>query len=422
MEAMLECCAGVDVHKKSVVACVAKGALNEGEAAYTTRTFGTMVDDLRELGAWLSEEGVTAVVMESTGVYWEPVWNVLENPNWHFDLHLANPQRVKNVPARKTDKNDARWLAKLLRSGMIEKSFVPPRQVRELRDLTREHRNYVDDRSQVRNRIQKILEQGNVKLSSVLTDMFGMSGRAILDLLLESVETGEVLGREQIEPLLHGRARGKIDQLVPALRHNLTAHHVRRIRRLLTDIEHIEAQLAVIDKEIETILKAQPDFTRAVEHARTIPGVGDRSAVELISEIGVDMSVFSSAGALASWSGVAPANHESAGVQKSGYRRRGNKHIQALASQCALAAARTKDTRFSRLYRRVVANSGCHAKAIRAVAREIIVILYHLIKNDEDYRETNCTAQEQAARRRERRAVRLLQARGYEVTRVVTAA
>ena len=366
--------AGLDVHKKIVVAAIivpdpAGGWYKE------TRTFGTMTIDLLALSDWLTSHSVTHVAMESTGEYWKPVFNILEA---NFEVLLVNAQHVKAVPGRKTDVKDAEWLAELLKHGLLRASFVPPVGQRELRELTRYRTTFVRERATLVNRVHKALESANIKLASVATDVMGVSGRAILAELLEGQATPE-----QMADLAKGRLRIKRDDLTKALEGRVKPHHRFVLTELLCQIDNLDEALARFDEQIQEYCRP---FEEAVQHLDTITGVARTTAEIIVAEIGTDMSRFPSADHLSAWGGVAPGNDESAGKRRSGKMRPGNKALRTALTQAAQAAARTKNTYLAAQYRRIAARRG-KKKAIMAVAHSILVIAYHLIKRQEDYRE-----------------------------------
>jgi len=366
--------AGLDVHKKIVVAAIivpdpAGGWYKE------TRTFGTMTIDLLALSDWLTSHGVTHVALESTGEYWKPVFNILEA---NFEVLLVNAQHVKAVPGRKTDVKDAEWLAELLKHGLLRASFVPPVDQRDLRELTRYRTTFVRERATLVNRVHKALESANIKLTSVATDVMGVSGRAILAELIEGQATPE-----QMADLAKGRLRAKRDDLTKALEGRVKPHHRFVLTELLCEIDNLEEALARFDEQIQAYCRP---FEEAVQHLDTITGVARTTAEIIVAEIGTDMSRFPSADHLSAWGGVAPGNDESAGKRRSGRTRPGNKALRTALNQAAQAAARTKNTYLAAQYRRIAARRG-KKKAIMAVAHSILVIAYHLISRKEDYRE-----------------------------------
>lgn len=305
METLIARCAGMDVHQESIVVCVMTGDAAEAPEV-VTRTFPTMTRNLFELMTWLESKEVTHIAMESTGIYWRPVYNILEG---YFDITLANAQRIKNVPGRKTDVSDAEWIAKLLRVGLIEKSFVPSSDLRELRELTRLRKKRIGSLTAEKNRIQKLLESSNIKLGTVISDVFGVSGR---NLLARLVEQGYI-DPDDIEQRIHRSVKPKLPRLAESLFGTLTEHQIMLIRNCWKQIIDLEASISELDVAITSHLQPyEQEFTLI----QTIPGVSANTAASLIAEIGVDMNQFPTADHLASWAGVAPGNNESAGKKK----------------------------------------------------------------------------------------------------------
>jgi transposase len=374
MKILYERCAGLDVHKKTVVACVIRPD-ERGDRQRETRTFSTMTADLLALSDWLSSWGCTHVAMESTGDYWKPVFNLLEG---NFEVWLVNPQHVKAVPGRKTDVKDADWLAELLQHGLLRASFIPPVGQREVRDLTRYRNTFIRERATLVNRVQKVLEDANIKLSSVATDVMGVSGRAMLAELIAGQTDATRLAE-----LAKGRLREKREQLVKALEGRVKAHHRFVLTELLCQIDNLDETIARFDEQIQQVLS--DPFEEAVALLDTIPGVARRTAELIVAEIGVDMSRFPTANDLAAWAGVAPGNHESAGKRYSGKTRKGNRSLRTGLTQAAHAATRTK-TYLAAQYRRLAARRG-KKRAILAVAHSILVMAYHMLNRKEPYRE-----------------------------------
>lgn len=305
MEAIVTHCAGLDVHQKNIVVAVMAG--KEDETPETeVRSFPTMTRNLYEMLRWLEEKGVTHIAMESTGIYWKPVYNILEG---YFDITLANAQRIKNVPGRKTDVSDAEWITKLLRHGLIEKSFVPSADIRELRDLTRLRKKWIGNLTAEKNRIQKVLETSNIKLSNVISDIFGVSGR---NLLARLVEQG-FLELQEIESCVKGQVKKKVDAISDSLFGTIDTHQMFMIRHSWNHIEFLEESIRQLDVEIDKHLEP---YRKEVEIIQSLPGVNKITAACVIAEVGVDMNQFPTAHHLASWAGVAPGNHESAGKKK----------------------------------------------------------------------------------------------------------
>ena len=403
MDVVYTQCAGLDVHKKTVVAAIivpdGQGGLHK-----ETRTFGTMTVDLLALSDWLMGHGVTHAAMESTGEYWKPPFNILES---NFEVMLVNAQHVKAVPGRKTDINDAEWLADLLRHGLLRASFIPPVGQREMRELTRHRSNFVRERATLVNRVQKVLESANIKLASVASDVMGVSGRAMLAALIE----GHASPAEMAD-LAKGKLREKREQLVKALEGRVKPHHRFILTELLCQIDNVEEAVSHFDEQIQLLCVP---FEAAIALLDTIPGVARQTAEIIVSEIGIDMSRFPSAAHLAAWAGVAPGNNESAGKRRSGKTRKGNQALGVALNQAAHGAAHTKGTYLSAQYHRLAGRRG-KKKAILAVAHSILVIAYHLIKRQEPYRELGGDYFDQ--RRPEataKRLVKRLQQLGYEV-------
>jgi transposase len=404
MEVVYRHCAGLDVHKKVVVAAIiVLDAL--GKLYRETRSFGTMTGDLLELSDWLLSWGVTHVAMESTGEYWKPVYNILEN---NFELLLINAQHIKAVPGRKTDVNDAEWIAELLRHGLLRASFVPPLGQRELRELTRYRSTFVRERATLVNRVQKVLESANIKLASVATDVMGVSGRA----MLEAIVGGQATPEEMAE-LAKGRMREKRAELAKALSGRVKPHHRFVLTELLCQIDNLDEAVEHFNAQIEEYCRP---FEQAVTLLDTIPGVGPETAQVIVAEIGVDMSRFPSANHLAAWAGVAPGNYESAGKRKSGRMRQGNKALKTALTQAAHAAARTKDTYLAAQAQHLTGRRG-KKRAIMAVAHSILVIAYHLIQRQEPYRELGGNYfDELRPEATTKRLVKRLERLGYQVS------
>jgi transposase len=404
MDVIYPRCCGLDVHKKSVVAClVTPGA--DGRPTKEVRTFGTMTADLLELADWLAERGVTHVALESTGVYWQPIWNVLED---QFALVLANARHSKAVPGRKTDVKDSEWLADLLRHGLLQPSFVPERPQRELRQLTRYRTSLVRERTAEANRLQKTLEGANIKLAAVATDILGASGRQMLAALVEGSTDAAALAE-----LARGRLREKLPQLEQALRGRFGAHQRFLVAQQLAHIDFLDACIAKVSAEVAERLR--PSAT-ALARLDTIPGVGPHVAEALVAEIGTDMARFPTARQLASWAGMCPGNHESAGKRQGGKTRKGSPWLRALLVQAAHAAARKKGTYLAAQYRRLAARRGTSRAAI-AVGHSILVIAYHLLRRGTVYRDLGPNYFDERDRAAvERRLVRRLESLGYTVS------
>lgn len=370
MEVMHPRCAGLDVHKDSVVACVRCVSPPKTQAV---RTFGTMTSDLLELGDWLASHDVTHVAMEATGVYWKPVWHLLEG---QFELILANAQHVRNVPGRKTDVNDATWIADLLAHGLIRSSFVPPTPIQELRDLMRTRKQLVREVAQHSQRIQKTLEDANIKLSSVLSDILTLTGRSILAALVAGEADPEVLA-----DLARGTARKKRAALVEALRGHVSPHHRRMIKVHLDLIDALEA--ALVDVDVAVGNSCAP-ISEAAELLKTMPGVSDTVAHVIVAEIGADMTRFPTAGHLISWAGLCPRNDESAGKRRSTRVRKSGTWLKTSLVTAAWAAVRTTGTYLKSQFQRLKARRG-PKKAILAVAASMLTAAYHMLRDRVPY-------------------------------------
>jgi transposase len=372
MQVLYPRCAGLDVHKDMVMArvrCVSEPLHDE------VRSFATTTSALLELNDWLSEHGVTHVAMEATGVYWKPIWHLLEE---HFELVLANAQHIKNVPGRKTDVNDASWIADLLAHGLIRSSFVPPTPIQELRDLTRTRKQLVREISQHSLRIQKTLEDANIKLGSVLSDVLGQSGRAILGALI-SGETDP----EKLADLARGTARKKRPELVEALRGRIRAHHLALLRIHLNLVEALYQALDDVDARVGKTLAPIQSCARLLT---TLPGVSELTAQIMVAEIGVDMARFPTAPHLISWAGLCPRNDESAGKRRSTRVRKSGTWLKTALVTAAWAAVRVKSSYLQAQFLRLKARRGAK-KAILAVAASMLTAAYHMLKNGIEYRD-----------------------------------
>ena len=406
MDVVIERACGLDVHKRTVVACLITSDPS-GKLTKEIRTFSTVTADLLRLADWLLAAGCTHVAMESTGIFWRPVYNVLEAVG-QFELLVVNAQHMKAVPGRKTDTHDAAWIADLLRHGLLRASFIPPRPLRELRDLTRYRSELVHDRVRLVNRVHKLLEDANIKLAMVATDIMGVSGRAIFAALI-SGETDP----QRLAELARGTLQKKRQELEVALSGQFRSHHAFLLAELLAQIDALEEAEARVTAELEARLQAEAD---ALAHLDTIPGVNQRVAQIVIAEVGSDMSRFPSARHLASWAGLCPGNHESAGKRRSGKTRKGSRWLRQALIEAAHGAAHTKKTYLAALYHRIAARRGKN-KAIIAVAHTILVICYYLLLRHEPYQELGANYFDERERQElERRLVRRLQRLGNEVT------
>lgn len=413
MEVVYSHCAGLDVHKKTVVACcVTPGP--DGQPQFETRTFRTMTLDLLLLSDWLNQHGVTHVALEATGEFWKPVYNILEAS---FVVLVVNAHHIKNVPGRKTDVKDAAWIADLLRHGLLRGSFIPPLPQRDLRDLTRQRTNLVQERAEVTNQLHKVLEWANIKLTSVLTDITGVSALAMLQAIIAGEEDVVLLA-----DLAKGRMRTKRAALEQALTGRVRDHHRFLLAQHVTHLDFLDEQIDAFSQQISASLQTQDvsigeppqppaeasdreaaqaaaeetapeqplDWKAAVDLLDTIPGVGRETAELIIAEVGTDMQRFRSAAHLASWAKVCPGNNESAGKRHSGKTGRGNRWLRSGLVQAAHAAVKVKDSHFAAVYRRLVGRRGVK-KAIMAIAHRILTAAYYMLLNREPYRERGTT-------------------------------
>jgi transposase len=405
MEQLLERCAALDVHKKQVTVWVRVPDDRGGRADLKAR-FATMTADLLGLRDWLKGLGVTHVAMEATGVYWKPVYYVLEDD---FELLLVNAQHVKNLPGRKTDMSDAAWLCQLLECGLLRASFVPPREIRELRDLTRYRRSLVGERQRQANRLHKTLEDAGVKLSCVATDVLGVSGRMMLDALVSGTRDPEVLAE-----LAKGKLRKKLPALRAALESRFSTHHALLVGHILAHLDYLDETIGQLSSAIEERLAP---FQVKAEGLCTIPGVAERSSQAILAELGPDMSRFSTHRHAASWSSVCPGNHESAGKRRTGRTRKANKHLRAVLVEAANAAAHTKDTYLRAQYERIKRRQG-HNKAIVAVAHSILIAAYYILRDDVPYQDLggDYFARRADPERQARRLIAQLERLGHKVT------
>ncbi len=401
MDVVYERCCGLDVHKRTVVACVVVPGTT-GQPRKALRSFGTMTEDLLALGDWLQAEGVTHVALESTGSFWKPVWNLIED---RFTLLLVNAQHIKAVPGRKTDVKDAEWIADLLRHGLLRASFVPDRAQRELRELTRYRTSLVCERSAEVQRVQKTLEGANIKLSAVAANVLDVSGRQ----MLEALAGGEA-DAATLADLARGKLREKLPQLERALTGQVGPHQRFLLARQLAHIAFLDEQIAQVGAEIAERLRP---FEAAVDRLDGIPGVGRATAEVLLAEIGPDMGRFPSAAHLASWAGLCPGNHESAGKRQSGKTRKGSRWLRTALVEAAQAAGRMKHGYLAAQYRRFAARRGAKKAA---VAHTILVIVYHLLARADSYRDLGSAYFDERDRHAvERRAVKRLETLGYRV-------
>ena len=414
MDVLIERCAGIDIGKDEVVACVRTPDPGGRGRRKQTRTFAAFTGALEEMADWFAEQGVTDIVMEATGSYWKPVWYLLEERP--FRLELVNAQHVKILPGRKSDVLDAEWLAELLEHGLLRGSFVPPPAIRELRDLTRYRKRLIQTATAEGQRIEKTLEDAGIKLDSVASDLLGVSGRAMLTALVAGERDPQVLAE-----LAKGKLRNKIPALRQALRGRFRDHHAVLIRLCLDHLAHLDGAIAELDDHVDTLFAAATSeagvpFDRARDHLDTITGVGKRAAECIIAEIGVDMIRFPSDRHLASWAGACPGNNITGGKRGSGKTTHGDVWLLDILTQCAWAAAHTRDTYLSAQFWRLARRIG-KKKAVIAVAHSILVICWHLLTNDCDYDDLggDYFTRRNPDRQRDR-LIAQLQGLGYRVT------
>jgi len=406
VEVIVDRCAGLEVHKEQVTACVRSWA-GDRRRRSETRTFLTFEASLRDLRDWLIGERVSGVVMEATGVYWKPVWYMLEDAG--FELLLVNPHHVKAITGRKTDVRDAAWLAQLLECGLLSGSFVPPRPIRELRDVTRYRRRLVEDHGREELRLQKLLQDAQVKLDSVVTDINGVSARLILNALCDGERDPVVLA-----DLAQRRLRVKIPQLRQAVPGRFNDHHAVLVRELLAHLDYLDAAIARLDARVDELMGP---FVAARDRLMTIPGIKKRTAEIVIAEIGVDMGRFPTPAQLASWAGVCPGNNESAGKRRHGRTRHGDPWLASALIEAAWGAARTRGTSMQVRFWRIAKRRGTE-KAAMAVAHHLLIVVWHLLADEITYQEMgpDYTTRFDDPGRRQRQLVHQLEQLGLKVT------
>ena len=367
MEVVYRWCCGIDVHKKVIVACLNNGGEQE------LREFGTTTSEIKSLAKWLTESGCEMIAMESTGVFWKPLYNLFELMD--LDAIVVNAAHMKALPGRKTDVKDAEWIADLLRHGLLKASYIPGREQRELREITRYRKSLTEERCRETNRLQKILEGANIKLDSVVKDINGKSARKLLERIIEDdVPTSE----EEVSKIVHGRLHSKLGQLVTAIE-GITTPLQRKLLALVIDhIDDLNRRIANLDKLVQNYMD---EYAAAITALCDIPGIARRSAEVILAEIGLDMSRFPSAAHLCSWAGVCPGNYQSAGHRKHGKTTKGNKALKTILTQCAKSASSVKKSYFSAQYQRIAARRGKN-RATLAVAHSMLIAIYHMLKNN----------------------------------------
>ncbi len=365
MQTVYERCCGIDVHKKLIVACLRNGKKAE------LRKFDTLTSSIKELGNWLLENKCEMVAMESTGAYWKPIYNILELLD--IDVIVVNAHHMKNVPGRKTDAKDAEWIADLLQHGLLKASYIPNKEQREIRDVVRYRKSLIEERAREINRLEKTLEGANIKLSSYVSDLNGVSSRNLLNEAIEGEVTPDNIG-----DLIHSSMQEKIPILLKAMDGVLTPIQKKLVRAILDHIDDMTRRIKDLDDIIDSEMKGYEDAIKKIDE---LPGIGKRSAEVIIAEIGIDMSRFPTDAHLASWSGLCPGNNESAGKRKSGKTNKGSKHLKSILIQCAKSAKTNKDSFFYAQYQRLVVRRGAN-RATVAVAHSMLIAIYHMLKDN----------------------------------------
>lgn len=365
MEVVYRCCCGIDVHKKVIVACLVNGGEQE------LREFGTTTSEIKSLANWLTESGCEMVAMESTGVFWKPLYNLFEL--MELDAMIVNAAHMKALPGRKTDVKDAEWIADLLRHGLLTASYIPNREQRELREITRYRKSLTEERCREVNRLQKILEGANIKLDSVVKDITGKSARKLLQRIIDD----DIPDSEEVSKLVHGRLRPKLDQIVASIEGITTPLQRKLLAQIIDHIDDLNRRIGELDKMVKEYMA---EYESAIAAIDEIPGIARRSAEVILAEIGLDMSRFPSAAHLCSWAGICPGNYQSAGKRKHGKTRKGNAALKTILTQCAKSAKTVKSSYFSAQYLRISARRGKN-RATLAVAHSMLIAIYHILKN-----------------------------------------
>lgn len=365
MEVVYRCCCGIDVHKKVIVACLVNGGEQE------LREFGTTTSEIKSLANWLTESGCEMIAMESTGVFWKPLYNLFELMD--LNAMVVNAAHMKALPGRKTDVKDAEWIADLLRHGLLKASYIPGREQRELREITRYRKSLTEERCREVNRLQKILEGANIKLDSVVKDITGKSARKLLQRIIDD----DIPDSEEVSKLVHGRMRPKLDQIVASIEGITTPLQRKLLAQIIDHIDDLNRRIGELDKLVQEYMT---EYEAAIEAIDEIPGIARRSAEVILAEIGLDMGRFPSAAHLCSWAGVCPGNYQSAGRRKHGKTTKGNSALKTILTQCAKSARTAKNSYFSAQYQRIAARRGKN-RATLAVAHSILIAIYHILKN-----------------------------------------
>lgn len=400
MEVVYRCCCGIDVHKKIIVAC-----LNHG-GEQSLREFGTTTGEIKALANWLTESGCEMIAMESTGVFWKPLYNLFERMD--LDAIVVNAAHMKALPGRKTDVKDAEWIADLLRHGLLKASYIPSREQRELREITRYRKSLTEERCRETNRLQKILEGANIKLDSVVKDINGKSARKLLERIIEDdIPTSE----EEVSKMIHGRMRSKVGQLITAIEGITTPLQRKLLAQVIDHIDDLNRRISTLDKLVQDYMA---EYEAAITALCDIPGIAQRSAEIILAEIGLDMSRFPSDAHLCSWAGVCPGNYQSAGRRKHGKTTKGNKALKTILTQCAKSARSVKRSYFSAQYQRIAARRGKN-RATLAVAHSMLIAIYHMLKNNVPFRDLGSDYYDSFNRERKIHGyLKRLQALGWE--------
>ena len=409
MEAMVKRCAGLDVHQETVVACVLIGELDKKPKS-EIRTFGTYTKDLEELHEWLLEKKVEQVAMESTGVFWKCVWNIIEDER--YEIKLANAKEIKNMPGRKTDIKDAQWIAELLRCGLIKSSFVPNVEIRELRDLTRYKRKIVQQASSEKNRIHKILQDANIKITTDMSDIFGETGRRLLEMIIE----GKEIRTEDLVEITSGRGKASLREKIPQIKEGLKGtareHHRKMLKLIYEHLKYLEKEQEEIEKLIDEKCN---EYKKEIELLDSIPGIDQNSAKAIIAEIGTNMNQFPTVKHLTSWAGMSPGNNESGGIKKNGKSTKGNRNLRATLNECAWSCIRSKKNRISSTYWRFIKRMGPQ-KAIHAIGNLILRLCYHILVSGIEYEEREKEDYEKILqKKKEQRMIKELKEKGYKI-------